>query len=132
VSAGAGASWSADELSRVGGADELELSTRRPDGSLRPFVTIWAVQVEDAVYVRSAYGADNPWFRRALVGGTGRVRAGGVERDVTFTRLATDAADHLAIDAAYHTKYDRYGPKIVGPIVGPHAADVTLRVTPQN
>ena len=41
-----------------------------------------------------------------------------------------DSVVHDAIDAAYHTKYDRYGPRIVGTVVGP-AADVTIRLIPQ-
>ena len=35
------------------------------------------------------------------------------------------------IDAAYHAKYDRYGPQIVGTVTGPHAAPVTVRLVPQ-
>ena len=50
-------------------------------------MTIWVVRVEDNLYVRSAYGADNPWFRRAKAGGAGRIRAGRIERDVTFAAL---------------------------------------------
>src|SRR5690242_13278162 len=45
--------WSADELERIGAAEELQLASRRPDGSLRPFVTIWVVRAGDDVYVRS-------------------------------------------------------------------------------
>ena len=37
---------------------------------------------------------------------------------------------HAAIDAAYHTKYDRYGPAIVGTVVGDKAAPVTIRLVP--
>ena len=55
-----------------------------PDGSLRRFVTIWFVRLGDDLYVRSAYGYDNPWFQRALASGDGRIRVGGMERDVTF------------------------------------------------
>ena len=76
--------WTPDELRRLGDAVQLRLASRRPDGSLRRFVTIWAVRAADAIYVRSAYGYDNPWFQRALRSGEGRIRAGGVERDVTF------------------------------------------------
>jgi hypothetical protein len=34
------AAWPADELTRLGGTDEIDISTRRRDGSLRPFVPI--------------------------------------------------------------------------------------------
>ena len=104
-----------------------------PDGSLRPYVTIWTVRAGDGLYVRSAYGTDNPWFRRAAASGFGRIRAGGIERDVTFTQASElDLSTMTAIDAAYHTKYDRYGPQIVGTVTGPHAAAVTLRLDPRG
>lgn len=49
-------------------------------------------------------------------------------RDVRFA--AADPGGHEAVDAAYHAKYDRYGPRIVGAVVGPQVADVTLRLVP--
>jgi hypothetical protein len=76
--------------------------------------------------VRSAYGPDNPWYRRARTAGEGRLRAGGVERDVTFE--SADDAVQSDIDAAYHAKYDRYGPQIVGSVTGPQAHPVTVRL----
>jgi hypothetical protein len=54
--------WTDNELSRIGGADELRVSSRRDDDSLRPAVIIWAVRVGDDVFIRSAYGATNPGF----------------------------------------------------------------------
>jgi hypothetical protein len=127
------ATWTDDELRRVGAATELQIATRRDDGSLRPYITIWTVRVGDNLYVRSAYGAGNPWFRRATASGSGRIRAGGIERDVTFTPASElDAATQAAVDTAYHAKYDRYGPQIVGTVTGAHAAPVTLRLVPQD
>ena len=121
-------SWSPDELHRVGDAVELEIATRRADSSLRPYVTIWTVETDGAIYVRTAYGTDNPWFRRALSTGAGRIRAGGVEKDVTFEHVPAEDPIHTAIDAAYHRKYDHYGPQIVGSVVGATAHQGTLRV----
>jgi hypothetical protein len=91
---------------------------------------MWVVRVDDDLYVRSAYGATNPWYRRARASGIGRIRAGGVERDVTFGEADPDV--HAAIDAAYHAKYDRYGPKIVGTVVGPAAETVMVRLIPRD
>jgi len=122
--------WTADELRVVAPVDELEVASRRTDGTLRPFVTIWFTVSDDDLYIRSAHGPQNGWFRRAKESGTGRVRIGSVEKDVTFED-GTDAA-HDAIDAALHAKYDRYGPGPVGAIVGPSAAEVTLRVVPTS
>jgi len=120
--------WTDDELRRIGEATELQITSRRPDGSLRPYVTIWTVRAGHDLYVRSAYGSDNPWFRRATASGTGRIRAAGLERDVTFTPASElDVGAQAAVDAAY----DHYGPQIVGTVTGPHAATVTLRLVPQ-
>jgi hypothetical protein len=33
---------------------------------------------------------------------------------------------------AYHAKYDRYGPGIVGSVVGPEAYAVTIRLVPRR
>jgi hypothetical protein len=121
--------WSADELTRIGEADELDLASRRPDGSLRRFVTIWGVRLGDDLYVRSAYGHDNPWFQRALTSREGRIRASGLERDVAFEQPGPELTE--ALDAAYHAKYDRYGPRMVGTVVSPEAARSTLRLVPR-
>jgi hypothetical protein len=121
--------WTSDELARIGSTEELQLASVRPDGSLRPNVTMWVVRAGDDLYVRTAYGPDNPWFRRAKASGVGRVRAGSQERDVTFANAAPGM--HVGIDAAYHAKYDRYGPSIVGSGVGPAAEAVTLKLLPR-
>ena len=121
--------WTDDELERIGRADELEISSRRPDGTERPFVTIWAVRLGDELYIRSAHGPGNPWFRRAVRAGTGRVRSGGVDRTVAFTRVdPAESATHEALDEAYHAKYDRYPAQYVSPVVGPASYQATLRI----
>jgi hypothetical protein len=120
--------WTPDELARIGRATELEIASRRADGSLRSFVTIWAVRAGDDIFVRSAYGYDNPWFQRAMRSGTGRIRAGGIERDVTFDVPGPEVME--AVTAAYHAKYDRYGPSIVGTVVSAEAVRSTLLLEP--
>ena len=121
--------WTADDLAKIGKADELEIASRRRDGTLRPSVTIWVVRSGDELYVRSAYGPENGWFQRALKSGEGRIRAGGVERDVAFEEPGATVDSEL--HAAYHAKYDRYGPTIVGTVVSPEAARSTLRLVPR-
>ncbi|WP_369076654.1 DUF2255 family protein [Winogradskya consettensis] len=61
-------------------------------------------------------------YVRALRPEPGRLRAGGLEGDVVFA-AADDA--HAGIDAAYRAKYDRYGPAVVGCVVGEKAHGVT-------
>ena len=122
--------WTPDEAARLDREDELELSSRRQDGTLRPFITIWFVRHDDEVIVRSAYGPTNGWYRRALASGAGRIRVAGLERDVTF-----DAADHgsdEAITAAYEAKYGRYAKGIVATVISADAVRSTLRVRPSE
>lgn len=38
---------------------------------------------------------------------------------------------HEEIDAAYHRKYDRYGPAIVGSVVGTQAVPATVELVPR-
>jgi hypothetical protein len=70
--------WTDEELRRVGEAEELQLASRRGDGTLRP------------------YG---------------------------------EPGVHAGIDAAYHAKY---GPAIVGSVVGDTAVPVTIRLVPSS
>jgi hypothetical protein len=118
--------WTGEELDKIGTADELEIAALRPDGSLRPYTTIWVVRVGDDLYVRAYRGRGGGWFRSTLRRPEGRIRAGGVERDVAFEE-PTDA-DHAAIDRAYRSKYARYGSTYVDPMVSPGAAAATLRL----
>lgn len=36
--------WTPDDLRHVGDTEELDLASRRPDGTLRPYVTIWVLR----------------------------------------------------------------------------------------
>jgi hypothetical protein len=124
VSAAAG--WTERELSQVGDALELELASRRPGGELRRYITMWVVRVEENLYVRSAGGPDRPWYRYALASAAGRIRAGGIERDVVFGKA--DPGVHDAVDLAYHAKYDHFGPGPASRVTGPDAHPVTIRL----
>lgn len=115
------------ELEAFGGADELQISSRRFNGTERPFVTIWGVRDGDHIYVRSAHGDTSGWFRRAVSSGHGTIRGAGVVRRVAFDR-AVDEATQQRLDVEYHRKYDRYGQTFVSPVVGPGVRGVTLRL----
>jgi hypothetical protein len=122
-------SWTSEELARIGDAEELDIAPHRPDGALRPFVTIWVVRAGGDLYVRSIHGRSGTWIRRALAAGEGRIRAGGVERDVAFEEAGPEVQG--SVTAAYHDKYDRYGPRIVGTVVSAASATTTLRLVPR-
>ena len=121
--------WDAAEIDTLGAADEVEITSVREDGSLRPYVTIWAVRSGDDLYVRSAHGRDNGWFRRALAAGQGRIRGDGAERDVSFEEPGPEVDD--ALHAAFHAKYDQYGPQLVDPVVSDESARATFRLVPR-
>ncbi len=55
--------WTSDELTRIATAEELEISSRRGDGTLRNPVTIWVVRLGDDLYIRSVNGRTSDWFR---------------------------------------------------------------------
>src|SRR5262249_6952382 len=124
--------WTAGDLDTIGAAEELQIAALRPDGSLRPYVTIWVVRVGDGLYVRSYRGRDGAWFRSVLARPEGRIRAGGLTRDVTVgepadARQPADAGQP-AIDQAYRDKYARYAGTYVDPMVSPAARAATLRL----
>ena len=51
-----------------------------------------------------------------------------MDADVTFADAPDEA--QWAIDEAYHAKYDSYGERIVGSVVGPDSHGVTIRLVP--
>ena len=117
--------WTADDLSNVGAAHELELATVRRDGSLRKPVTVWVVRVDDDLYVRSWRGRTAAWFRAAQDRREGHIQAGGVDKDVLFIPAEDRINDQ--IDAAYRTKY-RHSATFVEPMVSSEARATTIRL----
>jgi hypothetical protein len=37
--------WTTEQLEVIGGAEELEIASRRPDGSQREYTPIWVVRI---------------------------------------------------------------------------------------
>lgn len=119
--------WTSDELTRLGRAEELRIAGRRDDGSLRKLVIIWAVVVDEDLYLRSVRGPEGAWYRGVQQRYEGRVESGGVAQDVRFEDVPADDAVQERIDAAYAAKYPRH-PSAVDSIVTPEARGTTLRV----
>jgi len=122
--------WTKSELDKIAKAEELEIARRRRDGTLRDPVTVWMVRVGDDLYIRSVNGRTGAWFRAAVASHQGRVKAGGVQRDVTFVE-ANDAPNG-EIDRAYRAKYGRYAASIVNTVLTPQARAATLRLVPRE
>ena len=123
--------WTRDELNKIGTAEELEIASLRRDGTLRKPTTIWVVRVGDDLYIRSAYGPTSAWFRGAQVRHEGRIRAGGVEKDVSFGDAGAEPNLNDQIDTAYRTKYRRYEETYVKPVVSPEVRSTTIKLVPR-
>jgi hypothetical protein len=123
------ATWTSDELSKIGAAEVLQIASRRRDGTLRNPVTIWVVRHGDDLYVRSVNGRVASWFRGAQVRHEGHISAGGVDKDVTFVDADQGINDQL--DAAYRAKYRRYAARIVDSIVSPEARAAAIKLVPR-
>ncbi|MFI7501811.1 DUF2255 family protein [Streptomyces sp. NPDC049687] len=121
-------SWTNDELTRIEHAEELRMAPARSDGTPRTPVPIWVVRDGDDLYVRSFRGSAGAWYRAARASHEGRIRSGGVDKDVTLVEV-TDPGVNDRIDTAYRTKYGRYGASYVDPMVA--SRDTTLKLVPR-
>ena len=121
--------WTSDELNRIGKAEELQIASLRRDGTLRKPVIIWVVCLGDDLYVRSVNGRGSSWFRGVQTRYEGHIRAGGVDKDVTFVE-ESDSDTHDQIDTAYTTKYRRYA-SIAKSMVTPAVRAATIKIVPR-
>jgi hypothetical protein len=122
--------WKSDDLNKIGSAEELQIASLRRDGTLRNPVTIWVVRVGDHLYVRPIYGHGSAWFRGTQTRHEGHIRAGGVDKDVTFIEEA-DPEVNDQVDAAYRTKYRRYAASIINTVLSPEARSATIKLVPR-
>ena len=124
------ATWTGEELKKIEKADELNLSSLRQDGTYRNPVIMWVVRVGDDLYVRAVKGRTGPWFRGTQTRHEGRIRSGGVEKEVTFVE-APDSPLHKEVDAAYREKYRRYPKSYTDACLTPEAQAATIKLVPR-
>lgn len=122
--------WTSDELNKIGKVEELQLASLRRDDTLRNPVTIWVVRLADDLYVRSVYGRTSAWFRGVQTRHEGHIRAGGVDKDVTFVQ-EPDININEQLDAEYRAKYRRYAASIINTVVSPEARSATIKLIPR-
>jgi len=122
--------WTSDQLDKVGRSEELQIASIRDDGTLRKPVTVWVVHHGDDLYVRSVRGRTAQWFRGTQERHEGRIRAGGVQQDVTFVDAGHEIDDE--VDAAYRSKYRRYAGSILNSVLTPEARSTTIKLVPRS
>jgi hypothetical protein len=120
--------WTSAAARAVTAPQEVQVATRRADGSLSRSRIIWIVRDGDRVFVRSTNGRRADWFRAAIASGAGQIHAHGTAYDVLFTEVP-DEADLAAADAGYRAKYGRY-PSIVDHLGEDEPRAATLEVHP--
>jgi hypothetical protein len=121
--------WKSEQLDKLGRLEEVQIASMGGDGALRKPVTVWAVRHGDDLYVRSVRGRDGLWFRGVQDRHAGRIRAGGVQQDVTFVDADHDLDDK--VDAAYRAKYRRYAGSILNSVLTPEARATTIKLVPR-
>ena len=124
------AAWTDNELRRFADAVEIDIAPVRRNGELRRPTPIWAVRVQDGLYVRAAYEANRGWHGVARTSRRAHISAGGVDVDVTID----DADDAVldAVDAAYRDKYGSSYASIVDKINDHEHRATTLRLRPER
>jgi hypothetical protein len=119
------ATWSEDELRKIGEADDLRISPFREDGATYGTPTwIWSVVVGEDLYVRAYNGKKSRWYQAAMRQKAGRITAAGMTEEVTFESV--DERLNERIDEAYRAKYR--GSDYLAPMIGARARSATVKV----
>ena len=120
--------WTEAELAKIATADDLHISPFREDGVTYGTPTwIWSVVVDGALYVRAYNGQNSRWYKAAMAQKAGRVRVGGIEKDVVFEPV--EGTINEAIDAAYRAKYA--SSPYLAPMIGDRARAATVKIKPR-
>lgn len=121
------AGWSEEQVEAIANPQEVQVASRRADGSLRKPTIIWIVGDGDRLFIRSTNGRPAAWFKGAIATGTGQIISGGSAYDVKFVEAGD--ADLSLVDSAYRKKYRQY-PSIVDHLVESGPRSATLEVFP--
>jgi hypothetical protein len=117
------------ELREIDAARELQIASKRADGTLRQWVPVWVVSTGGLVYVRTWYRRNTGWFGQVLASRRARIRVPGLEADVAVEDVGEGTPElHAGVSAAYETKYGPGGG--TAQMVSAEAAAATLRLNP--
>ena len=118
--------WNIETLTAIDQADDLKIAPFRPDGKTIGTPTwIWAVVVENRLFVRAYSGVCSSWYQAAIKQQAGKIHAAGKVFDVAFSAIQDNALNDK-IDEAYRQKYasSRYMQHMIGS--GSRAATVEI------
>lgn len=120
--------WDTDELHRIVQADDLHIAPFRDDGATYGTPTwVWAVVVDEALYVRAYHGRGSRWYRAAMKQRAGRIIAAGMTKEVIFEPVVGPINEQ--IDDAYRAKYG--GNPYLSAMIGTQAHLATVRIMPR-
>ena len=121
--------WTSEELAKIGAAEEVQIAPLGRDGSPQKPMTVWVVRNGDDLYVRSVRGRRGHWFRGTQEKHEGRIRAGGLQQDVSFVDADHDVDDE--VDAAYRAKSRRYAGSVLNSVLTSEARSATIKLVPR-
>lgn len=121
--------FSPEELLKINKADDLKIAPFRADGITYGTPTwIWAVAVDDNLYVRAYNGKSSRWYQSAVQQKAGRIYTAGMVKEVSFETASSELDDK--IDAAYKAKYS--GNQYLPPMVSNRTKAATIKISPKN
>jgi len=113
-----------NQLFDLASVEEIVIEFVRPDGS-KGGTTIWDVEVDGEIYVRSGGGTHGGWYRRLRHNPDGEVREG---RNVypIHAEPVDDTALQSRVTDAYQSKYGRS--PFLSPFLEPDSIAATLHL----
>lgn len=119
-------SFKREELALLEGAEEVDIETQRPAGSVHR-ATIWIVVDGDSAYVRSVRGKDGRWYQELQANPAAALHVDGRRFPMTAVP-ATDPDSVERFNAALRRKYT--GVSGFDSMLRPETFDTTLRLEP--
>jgi NADPH:quinone reductase-like Zn-dependent oxidoreductase len=113
-------------VAQLGPTDTVTIITWTRGGGQRS-TPIWSAVADRAPYVRSAFGPDSLWYRRAIGRGRAAFQIDGAQVEVAVERVE-DPAEIAAVDVAFSFKYADQAADLA-PILTAEARACTLRLT---
>lgn len=114
-----------EEIAQIAQKDDFHIAPYREDGvSYGTPTWIWSVMVDNKLYVRAYYGTDSRWYQAAIRQKTGKIKAAGMVKEVSFE--AVSGSINERVDKAYREKYS--GSPYLKSMISERARAATVRV----